>query len=354
MLTLGAWLHDLDPFVIRFTETFGIRWYGLAYVAGFACAWLLLRWLARRGSVLIRPEAVGDFIMAVVIGTLVGGRVGYALFYQPALFITFSDQFPWWGLLAINKGGMASHGGVIGIILGCVWFARREKLDWLHVTDCASLLAPAGIFFGRIANFINGELLGAVVARPGEPAPWWAVKFPQELIERAPELTEEQQIELHALLLRHAAPGDSQGDAVDRLLAALQASEPGVAEQLAPLISARHPSQLYQAVAEGVVLLMALWLIWAKPRRAGVVSAWFVLLYGVGRILTETIRLPDANVWSPRIAGLSRGQWLSVAMVIVGVVVLWRGHRRGAERIGGWLQKNAPAPKRDAGAQGGS
>ncbi len=174
MLTLAAWLHDLDPFLWRITGAFGLRWYGLAYVAGFIAAWLILSRLARRRGLPIRPEAIPDLIMAVVLGVLLGGRLGYALFYKPHLFTLWLDYAPWWGLLAINEGGMASHGGMIGVILACLWFARREHLPFLLVTDALALVTPIGLFFGRIANFINGELLGSIVAEPGKPAPWWA------------------------------------------------------------------------------------------------------------------------------------------------------------------------------------
>lgn len=342
MLTLGAWLHDLDPFAVRFTDSLGIRWYGLAYVAGFAVGWIVLRAIALRGLIRLRPHSVSDLMMGVVLGTLLGGRLGYAIFYMPSLFVTWLDHAPWWGLLAINEGGMSSHGGLIGVMLACVWFARREGVAWLHVTDCTCLVAPIGIFFGRIANFVNGELLGAIVARPGQVAPWWAVKYPQELLDRAPELSDRQAMELDALLARYAAPGESLGAAERRMIDALQRGEAGLAEALAPLISARHPSQLYQAMAEGALIFACLWVIWARARRPGVISAWFLMLYGAGRVLTELIRLPDANVWRPLIAGLSRGQWLSVLMIGTGAVTLWYATRCSQEpKVGGWAQRGA-------------
>jgi phosphatidylglycerol:prolipoprotein diacylglycerol transferase len=168
------------------------------------------------------------------------------------------------------------------------------------------------------------------------------VKFPQELLERAPELTDEQSRQLHALITKYAAPGDSLGAAEHRMIEALQRGEAGLAEALAPLISARHPSQLYQGAAEGVLLFVALWVIWARARRPGVVTAWFLMLYGIGRVLTELIRLPDANVWRPHLAGLSRGQWLSLLMIGAGGVILWWAQRRSQEpRVGGWMEKRS-------------
>lgn len=337
MLTLAAWLHDLDPFVLRITESFGVRWYGLAYVAAFVCAWLILTRLARRRLILVQPDRVSDLMVALIIGTLAGGRLGYCVFYRPDLLWSFRPSPPWWGVLALHEGGMASHGGMIGLVLACAWFARRHKLSTWHVADCVALVAPVGIFFGRVANFINGELLARVVAPPGTPAPWWSVRFPQELIEgHAPELSPEQADRLDDLLRRVALPGDDATDAAHRLIRAVQRGDRALAADLEPLVSARHASQLYQAFAEGIFVLVLLWAIWRAPRRPGVVTAWFLISYGVGRVLTEFVRLPDAHLAVQRFAGLSRGQWLSVVMVVCGVALLMHVRRRGAARIGGW------------------
>lgn len=346
-LTLAAWLHDLDPFVVRFSEAFGIRWYGLSYVAGFALGWLVLTHLARRGLIRVAPHLVADLILAVVVGTVLGGRLGYVLIYRPELLWTVEPGFPWWGVLAINKGGMASHGGMAGIILGCLWFGRRHGLGLAHVMDCIALVAPLGILLGRLANFVNGELLGRIAAMPGAPAPWWSVKFPQELTEPTlrPPLDPAQQQALEALLLRFAQPGDDEVAAAGRMIEALHHKEPGLAEALAPLISARHPSQLYQAFAEGLFLFTALWVIWARPRRPGVITAWFFIIYGVGRVLTEFIRLPDAHLHVQRIYGLSRGQWLSVLMIGVGIAIYaWARRAPASSALGGWRARPEAAP----------
>ena len=352
----AAWLHTLDPFAIRFTHSFGVRWYGLAYLAGFLVGWWLLRVMARKRWILLTPEQVGDTILALVLGVFLGGRIGYALFYQPSLFVTFSRDPPWWGMLAINQGGMASHGGMIGVILACLWSARRAGVGTLHLLDAVSLVAPIGLLFGRVANFINGELLGRVVAAPGEPGPWWSVRFPQELLTgHRPRLTPDQQAQLLALLDR-TSPGWDQPagvgvrGALERLIDAVQHGTPGLAEQLAPLLAARHPSQLYQALAEGPVLLAALWLIWRRPRRPGVIGAWFLMIYGVLRIGTEYWRLPDDGLAVQRVLGLSRGQWLSAVMIVAGGTVLSVIHGRtiGAP-VGGW----GPRRSRDRPAQPG-
>ena len=148
----SAWLHTLNPVILPITQSLGVRWYGLAYVAAFLVGWLLLRMMAKRGLLRITPEQVTDSIFALVLGVFVGGRLGYAVFYQPSLFITFSASPPWWGLLAINQGGMASHGGMIGVVVASLWVARRTGAPTLHILDTVTLVAPIGLFFGRTAN----------------------------------------------------------------------------------------------------------------------------------------------------------------------------------------------------------
>lgn len=165
---IASWVNDLNPFVWRISGDFGIRWYGLAYIAGFLCAWLILRHLAKRGACLIPAERLPDAMLAIMLGVLVGGRLGYVLIYQPSLLWDFSASAPWWGVLAINKGGMASHGGMAGLIFAGMWIARSCRVPTLHVLDMMTLTGPIGLFLGRIANFVNGELLGRIVAAPGE------------------------------------------------------------------------------------------------------------------------------------------------------------------------------------------
>lgn len=334
-LTLAAWLHDLSPFLWRISGDFGLRWYGLAYVLGFAFAWWWLTRLARRGRLLLAPEAVGDFILAAVVGTLLGGRLGYVIVYQPDLFTEWLPGPPWWGLLAINKGGMASHGGMVGMIIACALFARRHKIPTLHLMDCLAFASPAGVLLGRLANFINGELLGRVVAPPGTTGPWWSVQFPQELLERR---TEDQMFELAERLPPGPVIGQSDAAWATDVIAELHAGNEVVAEALRAGLHARHPSQLYQAFAEGVVVALVLLAVWLRPRRPGVVVAWFLMVYGVGRVMTEFWRLPDAQFGDAgRIYGLSRGQWLSTLMIVAGAALLaWVMARSRAERVGGW------------------
>lgn len=364
-MTLAAWFHDLGPFAIRFTDSLGVRWYGLSYVAGFIIAYLALRALSRRNLALIPYERVPDAMLWLVVGVMAGGRLGYILAYEPHLLVSFSPSFPFWSALALNKGGMASHGGIAGVILACFRIAQGWKDDQgriqgrcnpMHVMDLTALLCPIGLMLGRIANFVNGELLGRIAAMPGSPAPWWSVKFPQEVLTGHDPARTLQQTNptLHAAreeaLARIAQPFRTPERpfeaAYERVLETIHAGGARgreLAENLAPWISARHPSQLYQAAAEGLILGGTLLFIWRRPRRPGIVGAWFLLLYGVLRIITELFRLPDDHLATPTIAGLSRGQWLSVIMILVGAAALVILARRPAPKLGGWLT-GPPAP----------
>jgi phosphatidylglycerol:prolipoprotein diacylglycerol transferase len=344
-MTLAAWFHQLDPIAVHLGPL-AVRWYGLAYLAGFVVAYLTMRALAKRGLASIPFDRVDSAMLWLIGGTLVGGRLGYALFYDRSLFVTWLDHAPWWGLLAINEGGMASHGGMVGLALAA-WkvsggFKDEQgriigRAPFLHTLDVVALVSPAGIFFGRIANFINGELLGEIVTKPGIEGPWWAVQFPQELDLKPGELqqTTEQWTKIDALA-EVVAPGRP---AVG--LHKLAHEGWNYTAQLKPLISSRHPSQIYQAVAEGLVVGAIMWIVWARPRKPGIVAACFLIVYGFLRIATELIRLPDAQLEVKRILGLSRGQWLSVGMIVVGAWLIAYVVQRSGEKMGGWRARRA-------------
>ena len=366
---LGAWVHDIDPFAIQIWGGFGLRWYGLAYVAGFFIAYLMLRWMIRRGLTPIPAERAGDFILFSAIAGVVGGRLGYALLYRPDLFVSFSSRVPFWDLLDITQGGMASHGGMVGAVAAAWWFGRGfktpdggrvEKTGWLHCAELMTLMAPPGLALGRLANFVNGELLGRMVAAPGEPSPWWSVKFPQERISgHAPELTVEQWQQLNEIVAPYLPrdPALTSNEAFtigyEKVIDLIQRGGPmgrSLAEQVAPLLAARHPSQLYQAVAEGLLVGAVLWAVWYRKRPPGVIGAAFLITYGAGRVATEFWRLPDAHLQAQRVLGLSRGQWLSAVMIVIGAAMLvWtlaRARRRRARgdevsMYGGWGAKRA-------------
>lgn len=358
-MTLAAWLHTLSPVVWHIYGALSIRWYGVAYLAGFAVGYFVLLKLAKRRLVAIPYDRVGDAIMWLVLGVLIGGRLGYVLVYDPHQWLSFSRSFPFWGVLAIHHGGMASHGGMVGVVIAAWRISRgfrnpqtgaiEGRCPPLHIMDVGALVCPFGLFFGRIANFVNGELLGRVVSRPGFPGPWWSVQYPQELRgitqvfpsgqieyhDPAQALTPEQGRELYSLLHQIGTPDDPVSTKIDYLVD--HARE--FASPLKSLLASRHPSQIYQAVAEGIVLGVALWLLWYKPRKPGFIGAWFLIIYGVLRIATEFIRLPDPQFVHGRYFGLSRGQWLSAAMVAAGSLVLLYVKKSNAPRLGGWGSK---------------
>jgi phosphatidylglycerol:prolipoprotein diacylglycerol transferase len=331
-LTLAAWLHDLDPFIFQLPNGWGPRWYGFSYLLGFFVGYLLVRRVARVGAGGLRPAWVIDWATYAGVGLIVGGRLGYCVFYRPELFVQFTGDVPFWGVLALNQGGMASHGGIFGAFVGCLLFAWRTGLHPAYACDLIAFAGGPGVFFGRVANFINGELYG----RPAPADLPVAVRFPQEIeaddavsqavvdaIYRAgievPLAAERSLYGFHQWVLERVQAGD----------ALMQTT---IAGHLTP----RHPSQLYAAVGEGLWMLAVLLAVWWVPRRPGVVSGAFLVTYAVVRLIGEFFRTPDAHLGLQWL-GLSRGQWLSVPMLAVGVCVLvWFATRARNAPVGSW------------------
>lgn len=242
-----------------------LRFYSLAYLVGILGGyWLLARMIRRPGSPMNRDQ-LDTLILGVIIGIIAGGRLGYALFYNPSLF-TSLDLFKLW------EGGMSFHGGLIGVLLAVGWVAWRHQLNVVRVTDYVAVVVPLGMLLGRLANFNNGELWG----RPGDVP--WAMVFP----------------------------------AADDL--------------------ARHPSQLYQAIGEGLIPLLILsWLFWRTGARLrpGLLAGVFALALGLARFVVEFFREPDSQLtWLVEATGLSMGQWLTVPLILLGVGLLWWSMRR--------------------------
>jgi len=331
--TLAAYFHTLSPFIFEFSSGVGLRWYGTAYAAGLLVGWAILRWLSARRVTPLSPTQITDAMLVWCMGVVFGGRFGYIFFYDPNLLIDFSSSPPFWGVLALNRGGMSSHGGMIGVLVACWWIARKfnasatdvsARVPMLHVMDLSALACTPGLFFGRIANFINGELLGDIAAAPGAPAPWYTVKFPQERFSgHEPPFTLAQQQAFDSLIARFRIGDEFADQTYERILRTVhsQPAKPGtqahdIIQTLEPLIAARYPSQLLQGAFEGLLLGGILLLMWRTPRRAGIIVAVFLAFYGVTRIFTELVRLPDANLAVQRIAGLTRGQLLSVVMLL--------------------------------------
>ena len=248
-----------------------IRWYGLMYVLGFVAFYLLGKWRLRRKLTSWRAEEIADLLFYGVAGVVVGGRVGFVLFYGFDDFL----RDPLW-LLRVWEGGMSFHGGLIGAVLATWLYARKSSLSLFEVTDFAAPLAPIGLGLGRIGNFINAELPGRVTELSV------GVHFPCASVRD----------------LSLACFGEFES-------------------------AARHVSSLYQAAAEGVVLFAAVWLFAAKPRAVGQVSGVFLLGYGVLRVVTEFAREPDANKGFVAFDWLTMGQLLSLPMILGGIALLF-------------------------------
>ena len=314
-----AYVHQLNPFAIELTEGIGLRWYGIAYIAGFVIGLWFIRWMAKTGRSPLNPKQAGDLIFAGLLGVLFGGRIGFALFYDPEMFIGFTQKFPWWDLLAINRGGMASHGGIIGVLIAIVIWGKKHKVPIMHLADLTSVGCTAGLFFGRVANFINGELWGKQIPVQTNP-PWWSVKYPTEITDVWLLNTDTYKAQLTAIEpLRTSIVGGGEMF-YSVVVAEAYAGNQNVIDIISPQLTAWYPSQLFQAVSDGPVLLVILMLIWIVPRKPGVISGWFLILYGLMRVLTEVFRQPDEGV--SVLIGLSRGQLLSVCMVFVGIAMV--------------------------------
>jgi len=343
---LATYLHRIDPFIIEFPKGMGIRWYGTAYLAGAVVAYFILHWMAKRGRAMIRPELTFDFCLNALIGAFVGGRLGFCLLYQPEL-LGFTDTFPFWGVFALQNGGMASHGGIIGALVAIWIFSIRHKSPLLHLLDLACLVGPLGIGFGRIANFINGELFG----RPCPANLWWGVKFPQELLSHDGE---------DLVLLTPAAqqvgvePAEWSkwlGDPVQfreqvestlqHIIEAIQAGNAQVIQIVEPMLTPRYPSQLIQAGLEGFLVFIILAILWSWPRKPGIVAGSFVVLYAIARIIGEQFRMPDAGIGF-ELFGLTRGQELSILMLLAGVVIVAVCALRHVPKFPAWIGKPLP------------
>ncbi len=315
----ATYVHDLNPVLLRITDAIQLRWYGLAYLMGFLCGFLLLRNLARRGLWVLKPEQTGDFIAAVALfGVFLGGRLGYILFYQ-------IPEAGWEGLMSdplmilrVWEGGMASHGGILGVAIFTWFYARKHKVTWTGLGDGISVVAPVGLFFGRLANFINGELYGRI-----SDGVAWAVKFPLSLAECPQEV---QSAAWQACTT--VEPKLAAADSLDELIATAR-TNPEVSETLGNFLPARHPSQIYEALLEGALLFGVLWWVRTRFPKApdGLLTGIFFGLYAIVRIIGEQFREPDAAM----VGVLTKGQFFSLFMFLFSAAFLfhaWRGRKR--------------------------
>jgi phosphatidylglycerol---prolipoprotein diacylglyceryl transferase len=251
-----------DPVLVRFGP-FAIRWYALAYIAGLVLGWRLLRRLVQQSPAIATALQADDFLTWATLGVVLGGRIGYVLFYQPLFYL----QHPL-SAFAVWQGGMSFHGGMLGVAIAIVWFCRREHIDILGFADRIAVCAPIGLGLGRIANFINGELWGRVAP---ESLPW-AMIFPNG----------------------------------------------------GPL--PRHPSEIYEALLEGLVLFLLMYFLFRHDHlraRLGFLTGAFLAGYAVARIICEFFRQPDpflGFLW----AGVTMGQLLSLPLLAAGIWLMAR------------------------------
>lgn len=263
----AMWMHpQFDPVALSLGPV-QVHWYGLTYLVAFALFMWTARLRVKQGALAAQgwsPRDVEDLLFFGILGVILGGRVGYALFYKPELYLAQPLE-----ILKVWQGGMSFHGGLLGVIAAMALFARLRGRPFLQVTDLIAPCVPLGLASGRIGNFINGELWG----RLADPSLPWAMVFPQS----------------------------------------------GV---LLP----RHPSQLYQFLLEGLLLFVLLWLYARRRRGLGQVSGLFLVGYGLLRFVAEFFREPDAFLGLLAL-NMSMGQWLCVPMVLAGVALWWRGAR---------------------------
>ena len=327
MRMLAVIVHTLDPFAIEISSGFGIRWYGISYAAGFFLGWLLLRELARRERIGLTMLQVSDLMTYLIMGVVIGGRVGHVVFYEPHLLITFHSSLPWWGLLDIHKGGMSSHGGIIGSMIASVLFARRVRLPILHLFDCVAFVAPFGLCFGRLANWVNGELWGKPLPESMQAnPPWWAVKYPAEILESNFPVVK------LASLQSLVNPAEPLPEAVYR---AAYLHRTDVLAKLEPLLTAYYPSNFIQAFTDGPILLLVMVIVWLNPRRPGVIAGVFLVTYGAARTTSEQFRQIDDGVFM--IGSLTLPMLLSLAMIAGGIALIVLASRQAIKPMGGLL-----------------
>lgn len=276
-----TYLHQIDPIALS-AGPLKIHWYGLMYLLAFVSAWWLGRQRIRAGRLPgTDMNGFSDLLFYGMLGVVLGGRIGYILFYSFGAFLDNPLM-----ILRVWEGGMSFHGGLLGVMIAALWWTRKQKLHFFDTMDFVAPLIPLGLGFGRIGNFIGAELWGKYTQAG------WGVIFPTDPAFK--DWTSEQ------LQSQYVA---------------------GALDQFA-----RHPSQLYQAFLEGVLMFAILWWFSSKPRPRYAVSGMFALLYGVFRFLVEFVRVPDEGkyvAWE----WLTKGQILSVPLILFGIYMSWLSRR---------------------------
>jgi phosphatidylglycerol:prolipoprotein diacylglycerol transferase len=282
-------LHQIDPIALDLgtwtVPLLGtihpvVHWYGVMYLLGFGLAWWLGLRRIRAGRLPgVTEQAYGDLLFYGMLGVVLGGRLGYVLFYSGSALLDDPTM-----LLRIWEGGMSFHGGLLGVLVACLWWVRRHGLHFFDVVDFIAPLVPPGLGFGRLGNYIGAELWGKYTGAG------WGVIFPRSLAEPYNDLPLDRLRELHA------------NGALDAF--------------------ARHPSQLYQAALEGLVMFAVLWWYSRTPRPRYAISGMFALLYGCFRFLVEFVRVPDAQLGYLAFGWLTMGQVLSLPLIVLGLALL--------------------------------
>jgi len=345
---LATYIHNMDPVIFDVVGPIKLRWYGLGYLLSFVLGYYLLRWQARKKLWVLPEEKVADFIAyAAFFGVFLGGRLGWVLMYfengaisgkwlQYVLLFRFMHKSkpeepffnPEWFLaiaedpliiMRVYDGGMASHGGILGLMIFTWFYARKQKVSWTGVGDGLCVVAPIGIGLVRLANFINGELYGRVANGAS-----WAMKFPASLFE---DLNyDKASINEAYYACRQVAPELGTDELPYDAIVSAARDNPELLETLGGYLQARHPSQLYEAILEGLVLFAVLFTVRVRfPKLAsGIITGLFFLLYAVFRIIVEGYREPD----SAMIGALTKGQFYSTFMIVAGLgfigFALWR------------------------------
>ncbi len=247
-----------------------VHWYGIMYLLAFVSAYWLMQYRTRVQPLTrpMTPQQVGDCLFYGALGVVIGGRLGYCIFYQPSLLFEFSGGLPWWGVLKIHQGGLSFHGGLLGVIAAIWLYSRSIRANIFHLADFIAPVIPVGLFFGRVGNFINAELWGRPTDLP------WAMVFPG--VDNVP----------------------------------------------------RHPSMLYEALLEGLMLWGLLWWFSARQRPRGTICSLFLIGYGVARFIVEFVRVPDDHLNYIWFDWVTMGQILTLPMIIIGVIIFWHSYYR--------------------------
>ena len=326
---LATYIHNMDPVIFDLAGPVKLRWYGLSYLLSFVLGYYALRWQARKKLWVLPESKVADFIAyAAFFGVFLGGRLGYILFYQiPKNHFAGMDELLADPLMVLRvwDGGMASHGGILGLMIFTWFYARKQKVSWTGVGDGLCVVAPIGIGLVRMANFINGELYGRVANGVG-----WAMKFPASLHE---DLKYDQAaINGAYYACREVAPELGTGEVSYEAIVAAARDNQELQETLGAYLQARHPSQLYEALLEGAVLFAVLFFMRVQfPKLAsGIITGLFFLLYAIFRIIVEAYREPD----SAMIGAFTKGQFYSIFMIVAGLgfigFAIWRQRKARA------------------------